>query len=64
MHKDVVSMTELLPQAVALDNEVYYPETDGEPMAESDSQCDPLIYAEARRLAEERIQALEAKLHL
>jgi hypothetical protein len=32
-------------------------------MAESDFQRDPLIYAEARRLAEERIQALEAELH-
>jgi Uma2 family endonuclease len=38
-------MTELFPQAVALDDEIYYPETDGEPMAETDFQRNPLIYA-------------------
>ena len=37
-------MTELITPTTTLDN-VYYPESDGEPMAESDFQRDPLIYA-------------------
>jgi len=35
-------MTELQPVTL---EEIYYPETDGEPMAESDFQRNPLIYA-------------------
>jgi Uma2 family endonuclease len=37
-------MMEYALQSIPLD-EVYYPETDGEPMAESDFQRNPLIYA-------------------